>query len=74
MKYTRKDPSVCIVNNKYLYVFMGYCDEIGGGICNYEKLDISAEPYTEKWKILPLNNFYILTKLYVKEIIHLSKI
>ena len=74
MKYTRKDPSVCIVNNKYLYVFMGYCDEIGGVICNYEKLDISAEPYTEKWKILPLNNFYILTKLYVKEIIHLSKI
>ena len=40
MKYTRKDPSVCIVNNKYLYVFMGYCDEIGGVICNYEKLDI----------------------------------
>ncbi len=48
MKYTRKDPSVCIVNNKYLYVFMGYCDEIGGVICNYEKLDIRAEPYTEK--------------------------
>ena len=61
LKYTRKDSSVCVVNNKYLYVFMGYCDETGGVICNYEKLDVSAEPYTEKWKILPLNNYYSLT-------------
>ena len=40
MTYTRKDASLCLVNNKFLYVFMGYCDEKGGINCNYERLDI----------------------------------
>ena len=30
LNYTRKDASVCFVNNKFIYVFMGYCDEKGG--------------------------------------------
>ena len=33
LTYTRKDFSLCLVNNKFLYVFMGYCDEKGGIIC-----------------------------------------
>ena len=61
MTYTRKDASVCLVNNKFLYVFMGYCDEKGGIISNYERLDISKSAFECKWKILPINNFYSLS-------------
>ena len=58
MNYTRKDASLCYVNERYLYVFMGYVDEIGGVSDNYEKIDVIADPFTEKWKLLPLNNYY----------------
>ena len=36
---------------------MGYCDEKGRIICNYEKLDISKNPFETKWKILSINNY-----------------
>jgi hypothetical protein len=55
MKYTRKDASVAFVNERYLYVFMGLCDELRGVADNFEKLDIKEDG--GQWKILPINNF-----------------
>ena len=55
MKYTRKDASVAFVNERYLYVFMGQCDELGKVADNFEKLDIKEE--NGQWKLLPINNF-----------------
>ena len=58
LNYTRKDASVCFVNNKFIYVFMGYCDEKGGILSNYEKLNVNNND--NKWNILPMNNYYSL--------------
>ena len=55
MNLKRKDASVCNVNDKYLYVFMGYVNEIGGITENYERLDISKNPFDAKWELLPIN-------------------
>lgn len=51
----RKDANVCNVDNKYLYVFMGYVNEKGGIAENYERLDISKSPFDSKWELLPIN-------------------
>ena len=56
MKYERKDPSVCYVNNQFLYVFMGYCNDLGSIANNFEKMDVSLDQYEAKWTLLPLNN------------------
>jgi hypothetical protein len=56
MNYDRKDPSVCIVNEKYIYVFMGYSQNYSGIAQNFERLDIQAEPFTKFWELLPINN------------------
>lgn len=59
MKYTRKDCSLCFVNERYLYVFMGYCDELGKTAENFEKLDVKEDGC--EWKIFPMNNYSFLT-------------
>jgi hypothetical protein len=56
MNYDRRDPSVCVVNNQFLYVFMGYSQTLGDYASNFERLDISEEPYCSEWKLLPLTN------------------
>lgn len=56
MKLDRKDPAVCVVNNQFLYVFMGYSNDYGEVANNFEKLDISKSAYCDYWKLLPLNN------------------
>jgi hypothetical protein len=56
MNYDRKDPSTCIVDKKYLYVFMGYSQAIGGVAENFERLDISTDPFSTDWELLPINN------------------
>ena len=37
---------------------MGYCDEKGGILSNYEKLNVNSND--NKWNILPMNNYYSL--------------
>lgn len=58
MHYDRKDPSVCLVNNKFLYVFSGYSQECGEVAKNFETLNISEEPFDSKWHLMPMNNPY----------------
>lgn len=56
MNYDRKDPSTCVVDKKYLYVFMGYSQTIGGVAENFERLDISTDAFSTDWELLPINN------------------
>lgn len=60
MNYDRKDPGVCIVNDCILYVFMGYSQSSGDIARNFERIDISAEPYSAYWELLPIQNPYDL--------------
>ena len=56
MKLERKDPSLCYVNEQYLYVFMGYGNKEQKHLNNFERLDISVDPYSDSWKLIPLYN------------------
>jgi len=56
MFYDRKDPSICIVNNQYLYVLMGYSQSLGQLTQSFEILDISQDPWSEMWKLFSINN------------------
>ena len=57
MKYDRKDPSVCVVNDKFLYVFMGFSSQVGDIARNFEKLDITQQPFDCDWNLLPIHDY-----------------
>jgi hypothetical protein len=49
LNYDRKDPCVCLVDEKILYVFFGYSINLGGIVSNVEYLDIQEKPYSAQW-------------------------
>lgn len=52
----RKDPCAIIINNKLLYVLMGYVNDAEGVVSNFERLDITKEPFTCEWELMTIEN------------------
>ena len=55
MHFKRKDASLCFVDNKWLYVFMGYGDDEMKLLNNYERIDVTFDAFDTKWELLPFN-------------------
>ena len=55
MHFKRKDASLCFINNKWLYVFMGYGDDEMKLLNNYERIDVTLDAFDTKWELLPFN-------------------
>jgi hypothetical protein len=59
LNYDRKDPSVCVINNRYIYVFMGYSSLLSETTRTYELLDIEIN---YKWELINMkgdDEFYL---------------
>ena len=54
LNYDRSDPGVCIINNIFLIVFSGYCINKGEFLQNFEKMDLSYEPFKKDWELLSI--------------------
>ena len=50
----RKDPCVIVINRKFLYVLMGYCNDAEGVVANVERLDITKEPFECEWELMTI--------------------
>lgn len=56
MVMKRKDPCVIIINSKFLYVLMGYCNDAFGVVANVERLDATKEPFACEWELMTIES------------------
>lgn len=56
MVMKRKDPCVIIINSKFLYVLMGYCNDAFGVVANVERLDVTKEPFACEWELMTIES------------------
>ena len=56
MVMKRKDPCVIIINSKFLYVLMGYCNDAEGVVANVERLDVTKEPFACEWELMTIES------------------
>jgi hypothetical protein len=55
LNYDRRDPGVCVVDDCFIYVFMGYSQYISDICKNFERFDTKS--LKGKWELLPVNDY-----------------